>query len=249
MKRCPNCNQIFLDDSDFCLEDGTRLVVDSGNQAFGVSQTSGEMPTQVVPLSQSAAAQPSTGSSPLLYLVIGVLATALAAVVVYLLLLRDDGKKAEIAVTDAPQANSAATFAPSTPSPSPTPITPAAAVPPSVIPGLSPSGTWTGDWNSRSAHFKAAANLNESGGRVDGKILWTLIRHSNPQKSQKGGSTAVEYVRGTFDPTTRAITLAGYRKEDPDNIVVLDRYNLTLSADGKTMNGRSKSGGSFVLRQ
>ena len=48
MKRCPNCSQVFDDDNDYCLEDGTLLVHDSGRRPFGTFQSSGEMPTQVV---------------------------------------------------------------------------------------------------------------------------------------------------------------------------------------------------------
>lgn len=117
MKRCPKCGLTLTDDNDFCLEDGTRLVMDSGNRAFGGFQTSGEMPTQFVPHPQAVAAPPATRSLPILYLVIGVLATALTAVGVYLLLLRDDGKKSEIAVSDVPQASSTASPTPSIPSP------------------------------------------------------------------------------------------------------------------------------------
>jgi hypothetical protein len=116
MKRCPKCALTLTDDNDFCPEDGTRLLMDSGNQVFGGFQTSGEMPTQFVPSSQAVAAPSSTGSSPILYLFIGVLATALTAVGVYSLLLRDDSKKSEIAVSNAPQASSTVKPSPSIPS-------------------------------------------------------------------------------------------------------------------------------------
>jgi hypothetical protein len=48
MKQCPRCGLVLTDDNDFCLEDGTRLVMDSGNQVFGGFQMSDEVPTQVV---------------------------------------------------------------------------------------------------------------------------------------------------------------------------------------------------------
>ncbi|HEV7928875.1 MAG TPA: hypothetical protein VGP12_01945 [Nitrosospira sp.] len=43
MKRCSSCGRTFDDDTDFCLEDGTRLTADIGGY-----QSSAEMPTQVI---------------------------------------------------------------------------------------------------------------------------------------------------------------------------------------------------------
>jgi hypothetical protein len=250
MKRCPKCGLTLTDDNDFCLEDGSRLVVESGNQAFGGMQTSGEMPTQFVPRPQAIAAPSSTGSSPILYLVIGVLSTALAAVGVYVLLIRDDGKKSEIVGANVPQANSTASPTPSTPSPTETSAISAAAEPPKAIPGLSPDGTWLGEWvhGKQTSAFTAVTNLKESNGVVYGQIIWTVRRHTNPQKVNKVGLTAIEYFQGTYDPASRMVRLRGVRKGDPNNLVILDRYNLSLSKDGRSMSGRSKNG-SFVLRK
>lgn len=246
MKRCPKCGLTLTDDNDFCLEDGTRLLADSGNQAFGGMQTSGEMPTQFVPRPQAVTGPLTTGSSPVLYLVIGVLATALAAVGVYLFLIRNDGNKLETASSNTPQAIST----PSPTPPSPLPAAPAAALPPTAIPGLSPSGAWSGEWVHRkqSSAFTAVVNLNELNGAVSGQIVWTLGRHTNPQKMYKTGLTATEYVQGTFDPVSRMVRLRGVRKDDPNSLVILDRYNLSLSQDGQTMSGQSKNG-KFLLKK
>ncbi len=67
-------------------------------------------------------------------------------------------------------------------------------------------------------------------------------------KMYKTGLTAIEYVQGTFDPASRMVRLRGVRKDDPNSLVILDRYALSLSEDGRTMSGRSKNG-SFVLRK
>ena len=129
MKRCPKCGLILTDDNDFCLEDGTRLVINSGNQAFGGFQTSGEMPTQFVPRSHPVTTvPPASGSSPILYVVIGILATALIVLGAYVLVLWDNGKQSEIVVRDGSQANSTASPNPSTLSP------PAASAPPTISP-------------------------------------------------------------------------------------------------------------------
>lgn len=249
MKRCPKCGLALTDDNDFCLEDGTRLLADSGNQAFGGMQTSGEMPTQFVPRPQSVTAPPTTGSSPVLYLVIGVLATALAAVGGYLLLLRNDGKKLETVASATPQAISTTSSTPPS-TPSPMPAEPAAAIPTAAVSGLSPSGAWSGEWVHRkqSSAFTAVVNLNELNGTVSGQIVWTLRRHTNPEKMNKMGLTATEYIQGTFDPVSRMVRLRGVRKDDPNSLVILDRYNLSLSQDGQTMSGQSKNG-KFLLKK
>lgn len=249
MKRCPKCGLAVTDDNDFCLEDGTRLLADSGNQVFGGWQTSGEMPTQFVPRPQAVTAPPTTGSSPVLYLVIGILATSLAAVGAYFLLLRDDGTRSRT-VSNVPQANSTASSVSSTPSPSLTPATSAPVAPQTAIPGISPSGTWSAEWvhDKQSSAFTAVTNLNDANGAVSGQIVWTLRRHTNPQKMYKTGLTATEYVQGTFDPVSRMVRLRGVRKDDPNNLVILDRYTLSLSEDGQTMGGRSKNG-SFRLKR
>lgn len=68
MKRCPNCDQIFGDENDYCLDDGTPLRADTAWQGFVPSQSSGEMPTQYIRQPTPAAA-----SSKWLYLIIGIL--------------------------------------------------------------------------------------------------------------------------------------------------------------------------------
>jgi hypothetical protein len=49
MKRCPNCEHAFDDDYDFCLDDGTPLVLDSVQRGFGGFKSPGEMTTQFIP--------------------------------------------------------------------------------------------------------------------------------------------------------------------------------------------------------
>jgi len=70
MKTCPNCNQTFGEDNDFCLNDGTRLV--AGSESF---MSSGEMPTQYIPLAQNAPYQPIvvSQSSKWVFPLVGVL--------------------------------------------------------------------------------------------------------------------------------------------------------------------------------
>ncbi len=56
MKRCPRCNQSFDATNDFCLNDGTRLVVDSASQETFLFPRGINMPT-------SAGVSPRTSGS------------------------------------------------------------------------------------------------------------------------------------------------------------------------------------------
>lgn len=81
MKKCPQCNQFYDDDTNFCLSDGTTLVSIPAN-----TMPSFEVPTVVnrspfvPPVSQSSAN--SGGNSGLMYLLIGLLALIIGGAVV-----------------------------------------------------------------------------------------------------------------------------------------------------------------------
>lgn len=74
MKRCPKCGITLTDDNDFCLNDGARLIADIGT---------GDIPTQVIRQTPIDAKRVSSGSSPLLYLLIGVLGTGFTATMIF----------------------------------------------------------------------------------------------------------------------------------------------------------------------
>ncbi|MBK6724637.1 MAG: hypothetical protein IPG58_15625 [Acidobacteria bacterium] len=252
MKNCPSCNQIFTDDNDFCLNDGTLLV-------FASAGLSNNVPTEVVQYRQTSQSvpQPDGGSSNILYLLIGVLATALVGIGIYLFVSRDSESRAE-------NRNSAP--APANSQPQPNTATPAttsnlppninAATPPErPATTVSPNGNWTGNisYPSGSA-FSAKASFSDTGsGQVSGQILWTLLKTSNPQKAGLVGSSATEFVRGNFDSATRTLSVAGYDTDDPTgNLVIVDKYRLTISSDGRSISGFSyggKSRGRFSLRK
>lgn len=204
--------------------------------------------TQVIPTRDTVGHQPPPkGTSPILYVVIGILAAGFVAALIFIFVMpgrTDEAKKVEpanspVAVNTAPpvqlitNSNS---------------VSPVSRRP--VDPTLTPAGSWSGDWShdKGTSAFTATAELTETGGRVEGRIVWTLVRSSNPQKMDKSGLMAVEYVRGTFNPATRLMKLRGYRKDDPNNLVIYDAYNLSLSADKQTLNGRSKNGVFRLIR-
>lgn len=255
MKKCPQCSQFFEEDNDFCLNDGERLVSSTDHAASAAYYT----PTQVMYTPAATPAQNSV-TSPLLYMVIGILATALVAVAAFAYIFAgrssEDKKAAEPQASPAKEqqstpASEVRATAPAANAPPPVNPSPASPPEPTFDSSVTPTGNWSGDWvhNKRTSSFTANMELRQTGPSVEGRIVWTLTRSSNPQKMYKSGLNAVEYVRGTFDPATRLVRLRGYRKEDSNNLgIILDSYNLSISADSRSMSGTSKNG-VFKLRR
>lgn len=267
MKKCPNCNQVFPDDNFFCLEDGTTLLpVLSTTENLPVFPTPDSAPTQVVTRPHS---QRIPDSSKWLYLIIGVMATTIIALGIAFYFPRSTSEreansksteeatkiteeKSSEVVEEKPVAAKANSAAENARRQSPAENTNITVSPPRPLPlidpNLNPVSRWSGDWTSKKAHYPAVLVLNDNGGgKFTGEIFWTLQRHTNPKKIFKAGSTATEYVRGTFNPASRMLILSGYRKDDPNDIVILDKYSLTLAENNQSLSGGSKSNGRFVL--
>ncbi len=261
MKKCPNCNQTFSDDNLFCLNDGTPLVsISETGQPPPFFQTQASAPTQFISRGQMNAASSPANSSKWLYFIIGVMATALVALGTAFFLSRPPAEretaktelnaKSNESVSNNNQSNVENKMNQSTTNTSN--AIPAATSRPtaSINPNFRPDGRWTGDWNSKTTSFTAQMNLTDNGaGKFSGEIYWTLRNSTNPKKMYKTGATATEYVQSTFNPTTRTLSLIGYRKDDPNDIVVLDKYNLILAENNQTFGGGSKSNGRFNLRR
>ena len=110
---------------------------------------------------------------------------------------------------------------------------------------ISPVGKWTGEWSTDSGTLlDFDLTLTDTGNnRVEGQIKWTLRKTVRPDKMDKIGLSATEYVRGTFDPATRTLNMNGYSKDDPNGVLVmLDVYKLNVSADGHTLSGLARNG-------
>jgi hypothetical protein len=241
MKKCPQCGRHYGEEIDFCLQDAAPLVWDAAPGAGDVPSYGGVPP---LPPPQTQNPVPG-GNSNILYLVVGILATALVALSAYIFLLRDTGKQSKITGSASPELAAPA----AAPSPRVTaPPQPAAA----PIPG--PAGRWTGQIAYPSgSSFSAQVDILETGaGRVSGQIVWTLLKTSNPAKKDRVGVSATEFVQGTFDATGRILSLEGYNETDPDDIIIRDKYRLTISVDGRNMSGPSLGGkvpGKLSLRR
>lgn len=264
MKRCPNCNQIFSDENIFCLDDGTSLLdVPNAGQAPTVSFTPESSPTLTIPR-QTADTANSSGIPGWLYAVLGAMAAIIIALGTAFFMNRTPAEKETVkneqpvnsreTVSNMSQPNAenkilaptmlatnktdTNVFSPPT---TPRPL-------PSINPNLTPGGNWKGDWSSSSGAFLTAeVNLTDTGaGQIQGEILWTLKRTVDPKRLDKIGYTATEYIRGKFNPSTRELSLAGYSKKDPDNVLAnLDTYRLVLNQDNQEISGLSKNSGKW----
>lgn len=257
MKECPNCKKAFADDLFYCLYDGTPLSeprsnVDSSAPTAVDFDPGSSQPTQVLPR-PGPKPEPAPSRSVLPYAIIALLVlicVGLAAAVLVTNLDRflparvDGNKESERSKLTTPVS---IVSTPGSPAPSPvsTASTPAVKQPAKE---LIASGKWKGQWSTDSGtllDFELTLSDTQNNG-VDGQIKWTLRRTVRPDKMDKIGQSAVEYVRGTFDPATGLIKMSGYTKDDPNNVLVMvDDYKLTVSPDGKTLSGVAKNGGKW----
>lgn len=236
MKLCPACHQVYADDTlNFCLSDGTALkstatqsertvVIDPPDR----SEETIVMNPRHISSVPSTEAIVSSESPKWPYIVIGGLGVALIAVLVVVFLPNfssegPNNSSGKASVT----ANLNSTDAPNY---------------------ISPTGQYSGDWISNTASFGAQIDITEVAGKITGKIIWTLRSSPNPQKANKIGTTAVEYVNGTYNPQTRMLTLEGFRKDDPNGIIILDKYQLSAATDNQTIIGKSING-EFILKR
>lgn len=253
MKKYPNCKQIYSDDVQFCLADGTALSVHYEDSAS--EETIFMRQPIFTPTPPGINVPTKNHSQSLLFALTGGL-VVLVGIMAWMLLSVSTNKKSDSEgrindeqIIKKDEANTAPTQIVNNISAEqkqkPFDQTPAPQV---LAASVNPGGKWTGNWNSKTTSFKAEMNLTvDNSGKAKGQILWLLLNTTSPQKVEKIGMSAVEYVQGTFDPATRMLYLSGYRKEDPNNIIVLDKYSLNLAEDNQRLGGVSKSSGQFNL--
>lgn len=251
MKQCPNCKKAYADDLFFCLDDGTELksiaAVSPTAPTVANIQVDRSPVTEIIP---RVITTETKKSSAVPYIAIGALAMLCIGLFVVLGLLyfgRD-----QVATNDTKTAQTP------TPGVSPTPVTQPTSVviagdsptpkPASSVTAFDPAGRWSGQWSTDSGSlYDIEVGLSVSqDNRLDGQIRWTMRRTALPNKTDKIGLSATEYVRGSFDPSTGVVNFSGYRKDDPNSmLVMLDAYKLNISKDGKTMNGAARNGGKW----
>ena len=117
---------------------------------------------------------------------------------------------------------------------------------PTQAPSL--AGSWQGIWDSPNGSvYTAIVQLNVTAdGTVDGSISWTLKDTRRHDLATKVGQSGVEFVHGTYDPRCRVLALAGYKLDDPQQILGMDRYELILAENGAGLGGVTANGGAWT---
>lgn len=102
-----------------------------------------------------------------------------------------------------------------------------------------PAGSWSGTWDSPNGSFYSAVaqfTVTEDGS-LDGTITWTLRGTRRIDLKPKVGQSGIEYVHGTFDARCRVAAFAGYKLDDPQQILGMDHYQLILAPNGQGFGG------------
>lgn len=250
MKECPQCKKVFADDLFYCLYDGTPLSArhisaDSSAATEVINAPVISQPTEFIP--KYAEAPPKSSKLP--YVVIAILALVCIGLAGAMLVNnldtflpgRSNDKKDDFVTIARPS---------SSPDSSGETLATANSTAGTNTPArtLNASGKWKGDWSTGTGallDFELA--LSDTGNNsISGQIKWTLRRTTRPDKMDKVGLSAIEFVRGTFDPATGSLRMSGYGKDDPNNVLVMvDEYKLTVSPDNRTLTGLARNGGKW----
>ncbi len=106
-------------------------------------------------------------------------------------------------------------------------------------------GTWTMIGTTYVFEFDLYLN-HDAENNVAGYFNWKVTDYdlnspaSRDYYQPKLGTTAKEFVRGSYNPETKQYLLKGYKKEDPNEIISTDIYRLQLDENGD-IGGDSKA--------
>ncbi len=88
---------------------------------------------------------------------------------------------------------------------------------------------------------------------VEGYFIWEVIQYDEGSTMSKNhyenrlGTIGKEFVRGTYDATTKNYILKGFKKEDPNQIIGLDTYHIKVD-ESDNIGGDTKANGSWKGR-
>lgn len=106
-------------------------------------------------------------------------------------------------------------------------------------------GEWTGEWSgSIGYYYTFDLTLEENKlGNIHGQFTWKLVKSPYADEKGKLGLKAIEYIEGNFNAQTNQLIVQGVRKDDPDTIIGMDRYDLFLSKNKAVLEGKTDDHG------
>ncbi|MBY0322560.1 MAG: hypothetical protein K2X72_27835 [Reyranella sp.] len=109
------------------------------------------------------------------------------------------------------------------------------------------AGEWHGQWTAPGGYlFTATLSLKVApDGIADGQFVWTLKRSPLAEEQRKLDMSAIEFVSGKVDSAAGTVTLAGTRKDDPNDVIFTDRYRMVVGENGRTLGGVSRNLGDW----
>ncbi|GEP59532.1 hypothetical protein [Reyranella soli] len=109
------------------------------------------------------------------------------------------------------------------------------------------AGEWHGQWTAPTGYlFTATLSLKVApDGIADGQFVWTLKSSPLAEEQRKLGMSAIEFVSGKVDSAAGTVSLAGTRKDDPNDVIFTDRYRLVVGENGRTLGGVSRNLGDW----
>lgn len=101
------------------------------------------------------------------------------------------------------------------------------------------TSVWRGSWSRRGSTYAYALEMTlrrGSGGAIEGTVVWTLRASPREDERVKVGLQGTEWVRGALEHPG-LLVLEGYRKDDPNHLIGMDRYRLLLASRGDALVG------------
>jgi hypothetical protein len=109
------------------------------------------------------------------------------------------------------------------------------------------TSTWHGTWTASGFIYEAEVHLTvDQINGADGYIKWVLRQSPRPEEKDKIGLGGTEYVRGTYLSAARLLRIDGYKLDNANSVIGLDKYRLILSDDTKILGGITWNHGSWL---
>ena len=108
-------------------------------------------------------------------------------------------------------------------------------------------GDWLGEWTNPDGHkFSCVLHIAETdSGQLQAEFVWRIDKSPRSWEQSKLGLTGKEFAKGSYEKETRKVLLNGYRKEDPNYIIGIDKYKLQLNKAGTFLEGKTWNHGTW----